>query len=144
MPESHSPKFRHAPGGPALEASESPLLCGGSAAAAAACTPQLLSQAAGSGSTAKAAEPSPQSDALWAFLRSAEGQVTEVEARLAEAQKEFATLLAFFGQRVPDEEKLRTTQPAAFLGLVAKVADTICSARAQREQVKACMDASGK
>lgn len=114
-----------------LEATESPLLCA-AAGAAQACTPQLLTQ------PAPLAEPSPKSDALWAFLRSAESQVAEVQAQLAQAQQDCAALLAFFGQAVPDEEKLRTTQPAAFLGLVAKVADCISAARAQRNQVQAC------
>lgn len=138
----HSPEFE-APSAAAgaLAPQRSPLLCTRSVdAAGTACTPQLLTRSTGRGA---ALEPTPQSDALWAFLRSAESQVAEVEARVAAAQVEFEALLTFFGQKVPDTPTLCMTQPAAFLGFVAKVVDCICTAQAQREQVTVCMGKPG-
>lgn len=130
--EPHSPEFRAPAGSPLLRSGG-----GGRGEGGEACTPQLLSRPSGG-----APEPSPQSDALWAFLRSAEGQVAALEARLAAAEADFATLLAFFGQKVPAAEALRTAQPAAFLSLVVKIVDGISTARAQREQVDACASGS--
>eukprot|EP00892_Ulva_mutabilis_P001840 jgi/Ulvmu1/11657/UM008_0062.1 len=134
--EPHSPKFRPAAGAEPLG---SPLLCaaGGTAAA---CTPQLPPRPP---AEAPPPRPSPQSDALWAFLRAAETEVAEVAERLERMQADCAALLAYYGQPVPDAEKLRTKQPAAFLGFVAKVVDCISAAQRQRDQVRACADSCG-
>ena len=141
-----SPVFEAPPAAAASPAPlGSPLLCTRSIGAAdTACTPQLLTRPTvrGGGVVGAASEPSPQSDALWAFLRSAEAQVAEVEARVAAAQVECEALLAFFGQKVPDAEALRTTQPAAFLRFVVKVVDCICTAQAQRDQIGVCVGKS--
>ena len=74
------------------------------------------------------------------FADHAKQRVSLLEAQHAAVLAEFKDVLRFFGQPVPTDSTLRSTEPEQFLGVVWGLVDVLEAAARDADKVQECLE----